>query len=171
MSASRNILHTVTLIESEVILWTVASLVYCRFSVRHHRFVASLPIGVNGWWLATTRPPHKPPLYATASLHFNTWNSSLSLFYDYFIWNMWWMKSTWGAKQDTVASRGRSSATTPSSRRCDWMIPEVLGHLPKDVFRSFWCEGSVFAHTGTDRRIGWRVGTSSVTSLEQVSVL
>lgn len=46
-------------IESEVIFWTVASVVYCRFSVRHHWFVASLPIGVNGWWLATTRPPHK----------------------------------------------------------------------------------------------------------------
>lgn len=48
-------------IDSEVILWPVASLVYWRLSFHQAPSlcccISASPISVNGWWLATTRPP------------------------------------------------------------------------------------------------------------------
>lgn len=76
-------------IESEVIFWTVASVVYCRFSVWRLCFVASLPISVN----ISTTCLHKNPLYVLVLLpptliHFfvsHTGEFSTKLYYYYLV--------------------------------------------------------------------------------------
>lgn len=87
----------------------------------------------------------------------------LWLFYLFKKKNVWWMY-----RRPNKTSRERSSASTPSSQCCDWMIrwsriPEVLGHLPKGVFHSFWDKSSEFLTVGQTYTgvtgIRWREGT------------
>lgn len=124
--------------ESEVIfLGDVASVVYCRLSIRHRRLVASLPISVNGWRLAVTPlPPTRNSSTVNPCIPQLILHMYKHLFLDCSI----------------DARTGRGAWTRPcglqreilrlhilvSKAVIGWSdrsgIPEVLGHLPKWSF-------------------------------------
>lgn len=169
MSASRNMLHVVTLnwIRSDILDCCIS----CLLTIfRQAPLVCCIIANRCEWITAFHNVSSTHNLFHVISFsHFFIpfkWSPS-SMFYDYLVCSFSRGDGCTGAKQDIVVFRRRSSASTFSSQRCDWIIgrkqdPWSVGSSYKRCFPLNFKARTRYlltlGQTGVTR-IRWRVGT------------